>query len=167
MLRYGLGIAALSVVLDQLSKWGMLSGLFGLPFWAPDQKFAWAPGVEVTSFFNLVTVWNRGVSFGLFSNDSQMGPWLLSAMALAISIALVIWLRKAETRWLATALGLVIGGAIGNVIDRMRLGAVYDFLDFHAFGYHWPAFNVADMTIFIGVGLLLLDGIFASPDGKQ
>jgi signal peptidase II len=75
--------------------------------------------------------------------------------------ALVVWLRKAETRTLAVALGLVIGGAVGNVIDRLRFGAVFDFLDFHALGWHWPAFNLADSAISVGVGLLLIDTLSA------
>lgn len=161
MLRFGLLVAGLTIVGDQLSKWAILSGVFGLPFWAPEPGFPWAQGVTLTGFFNLVTVWNRGVSFGLFTNSASMGPIVLSLVAIAISAGLVVWLRKAENRFLAFGLGLVIGGAIGNVIDRFRFGAVFDFLDFHAFGYHWPAFNVADTGITVGVGLILLDGVFA------
>lgn len=161
MLRFGLLIAAVTLVMDQVTKWGMMAGLFGLPFWQPEQGFPWADAVRVTDFFNLVTVWNRGVSFGLFSNASDMGPWILSAVAVVISVILVLWLRKVETRLLGLGLGMILGGAIGNVIDRLRFGAVFDFLDFHAFGYHWPAFNVADCGVVVGVLLVLLDGMFA------
>lgn len=117
--------------------------------------------MTVTGFFNLVTVWNRGVSFGLFSNASHIGPWALSAVAAVISVILVFWLRKTENRLLGVGLGMILGGAIGNVIDRVRFGAVFDFLDFHAVGYHWPAFNLADCGVVVGVFFVLLDGIFA------
>lgn len=149
MLRLGLLIAVPIVVFDQLTKWWVLADLMDPP-----------QAVAVTSFFNLVLVWNRGVSFGLFDSDSHWGPIVLSAFALAISVVLVVWLRRVGSRLPAVAIGMVLGGAIGNVIDRMRYGAVVDFLDFHAFGYHWPAFNVADSAISIGVGLLLYDGLF-------
>lgn len=149
MLRLGLLIAILIVAFDQLTKWWVLADLMDPP-----------QIVAVTSFFNLVLVWNRGVSFGLFDSDSHWGPILLSALALTISIVLVVWLRRVGGRFPAVAIGMVLGGAVGNVIDRIRFGAVVDFLDFHAFGYHWPAFNVADSAISIGVGLLLYDGLF-------
>lgn len=149
MLRLGFVIAILIVAFDQLTKWWVLADLMDPP-----------QIVAVTSFFNLVLVWNRGVSFGLFDSDSHWGPILLSALALAISAVLVVWLRRVGGRLPAVAIGMVLGGAVGNVIDRIRFGAVVDFLDFHAFGYHWPAFNVADSAISIGVGLLLYDGLF-------
>lgn len=149
MLRLGLLIAILIVAFDRLTKWWVLADLMDPP-----------QIVAVTSFFNVVLVWNRGVSFGLFDSDSHWGPILLSALALTISIVLVVWLRRVGGRLPAVAIGMVLGGAVGNVIDRIRFGAVVDFLDFHAFGYHWPAFNVADSAISIGVGLLLYDGLF-------
>lgn len=149
MLRLGFVIAILIVAFDQLTKWWVLADLMDPP-----------QIVAVTSFFNLVLVWNRGVSFGLFDSDSHWGPILLSALALTISAVLVVWLRRVGGRLPAVAIGMVLGGAVGNVIDRIRFGAVVDFLDFHAFGYHWPAFNVADSAISIGVGLLLYDGLF-------
>ena len=90
--------------------------------------------------------------------------WALSGLAIAISVGLVFWLRRAETTLLATSLGIVIGGAIGNVIDRLRFGAVVDFLDLYVPGTdwpHWPAFNVADSAIVVGVGLIILEGLIA------
>ena len=150
MLKIGLSVGAIVVVLDQLTKWLIR-----------DVVLDTARYIEVTGFFNIVEVWNRGVSFGLFASDSPWTPYLLSALAIAISIVLIVWLRKAETTFLALALGFVIGGAIGNVFDRFIWGRVYDFLDFHAAGYHWPAFNVADAAISVGVGLILLDGFIA------
>ena len=80
------------------------------------------------------------------------------ALSLARVLCLLFWLRRAESRWLAAALGLIIGGALGNALDRLRSGFGEDFFDFHAFGYHWPAFNVADMAIFGGVAFIVLDG---------
>ena len=162
MLRFGLVIAAIIIFLDQLSKWAFMEKIFGLSYVDPAPRLMWAESVQMTPFFNLVTVWNRGVSFGILSNDSPYGPWALSLLALALTAGLVVWLRKIDTKWLGLAVGLVIGGAIGNVLDRLRFGAVFDFLDFHVMGYHWPAFNVADSCIFIGVGLILCDGLFAS-----
>ena len=150
MLKIGLSVGTIVVVLDQLTKWLIR-----------DVVLDTARYIEVTGFFNIVEVWNRGVSFGLFAGDSPWTPYLLSALAIAISIVLIVWLRKAETTFLALALGFVIGGAIGNVFDRFIWGRVYDFLDFHAAGYHWPAFNVADATISVGVALILLDGFIA------
>lgn len=155
MIRFGFSLAAIVLVADQLSKWLILTHVMD-PF--SDPLMGQGRVIEVTSFFNVVMVWNQGVSFGLFSNDSPYGPWLLSGVALVISGFLTVWLRKAENRLIAAALGLVIGGAIGNVIDRLRFGAVADFLDFHLAGWHWPAFNIADAAIVIGVGLILIEG---------
>lgn len=168
MLAHGLILAASVLVLDQLSKWAFYGSLTGLPFWATAPvPLPRAPGVEVTGFFNLVTVWNHGISFGMFNQGSAQSAWIFAALALAITAGLVAWLRRAPNRLVATALGCVIGGAIGNVVDRLRLGAVFDFLDVHALGWHWPAFNVADAAICVGVGLLLFDALFApKPSAK-
>jgi signal peptidase II len=145
MLHLGLVVAGLVVVLDQLTKWAVLSWL--------DQPIA------LTPFFNLVLVWNRGVSFGMFDSDGALAPWLLSSLALAVTVALLVWLRRVEHPLTAVGLGLIVGGAVGNVIDRVRFGAVVDFLDVHAAGWHWPAFNVADSAICVGAALLLADGL--------
>jgi signal peptidase II len=145
MLRQGLAIAGLVVVLDQLTKWAVLSLL--------DRAIA------LTPFFNLVVVWNRGVSFGMFDSAGGLGPWVLSGLALAVVVLLLGWLRRVNEFITAAGLGLIIGGAVGNVIDRARFGAVVDFLDFHALGWHWPAFNLADSAIFVGAVLLLVDGL--------
>ncbi len=149
-LRSGLLLAALVIGFDQLVKWAALDWF----------DFATNP-VTVTPFFNLVLVWNRGVSFGMFSQAGASGPWILSGLALAVVFGLLYWLRQAETRLIVVGLALVIGGALGNVIDRIRFGAVVDFLDFHIADYHWPAFNTADSAIFVGAGLLLLDGLLS------
>ena len=88
-------------------------------------------------------------------------PWVLSGLAIAITAALVVWLNRITSRWSAAAIGFVIGGAIGNVIDRVRFGAVADFLDFHVSGYHWPAFNLADSAITVGVAILLWESLIS------
>ena len=147
MLRLGLVVAGLVILLDQLSKLAILTLL--------------DHAVAVTPFLNLVVVWNRGVSFGMFASAGALMPWLLSGLALAVVVALGFWLRRVEHPLAGLALGLIIGGALGNVIDRIRFGAVVDFLDFHALGYHWPAFNVADSAICVGAALLLVDGLLA------
>lgn len=145
----GMVLAIIAIALDQATKDWILEDVMTPP-----------RVIEITSNFNLVLGWNRGVSFGLFNQDSTYGPYILTGVALAIVLGLSIWLWKSTTHWSAWALGLVIGGAIGNVIDRIQYGAVVDFLDFHAFGYHWPAFNVADTAICIGAGLLILESLF-------
>lgn len=149
MIRLGLAVAALWLVLDQAAKWWVLESVMQPP-----------RIVEVTSFFNLVLAWNRGVSFSMFYSYHDAMPWVLSAVALGIVAFLLNWLRKTARAFPAVCLGLVIGGAIGNVVDRVRFGAVVDFLDVHAGGWHWPAFNVADAGISVGVVLLVLDGLF-------
>ena len=150
MVRLGLTVALVLLGLDQLTKWAALNLL----------DLAARP-IAVTPFFNLVLVWNRGVSFGMLDALGAVAPWLLSGLALAVVIALLLWLRRSEHAVMAIGLGLVIGGALGNVIDRLRYGAVVDFLDFHLAGWHWPAFNLADAGICVGAGLIVVDGLLA------
>lgn len=114
--------------------------------------------IAVTPFFNFVKVWNHGISFGMFNNLAY-GQWILSLVALMISVFLIPLLLRATSSFESLAYSLIIGGAVGNVIDRVIYGAVADYLDFHAFGYHWPAFNVTDSAIFVGVALLLIYSI--------
>ncbi|WP_341896242.1 signal peptidase II [Ferrovibrio terrae] len=144
---FGLLLAVAILVADQISK------LFFLDLMQQNPA-----GIVVTPFFNLVMVWNSGVSFGLFQEDSDFRSWTLIGVALGVLVWLGLWLWRCQSGLVAAALGLIIGGAIGNVIDRLRFGAVFDFLDFHAFGQHWPAFNLADSAIVVGVVLLLIDG---------
>ncbi len=153
----GMSAALVTLLIDQLQKWHMLEVV----------DIAARPAIEVTSFFNLVMVWNRGISFGMFSEHDGSGALYLSLMALAISAVLLVWLWRANDRFLGVALGLVIGGALGNVVDRYRFGAVADFFDFHVMGYHWPAFNIADSAIFIGVALLFVDSLLRQPRRLQ
>jgi signal peptidase II len=146
----GLLAAAAVLVLDQ-----------GVKAWLLDLLLALGGHSRITSYFNLVMVWNTGVSFGLLRAGEE-GRWLLIPLSLGIVAVLLVWLARAETRSLSLALGLVIGGALGNVIDRLRFGAVADFFDFHIAGYHWPAFNVADAAIVLGVAVILLQSLLLS-----
>jgi lipoprotein signal peptidase len=150
MLARGLILALVILLADQASKWWILE-IVDL-----DQ----VRQVVLTPFLNLTMVWNRGITFGLFSGG---GPWnalILAAIAVVIVAVLLRWMARAETRLVALALGAVAGGAIGNVIDRLRFGAVVDFVDVHAWGFHWYVFNVADAAIVCGVGVLLADALF-------
>ncbi|MCC4300104.1 signal peptidase II [Aurantimonas coralicida] len=144
MLRLGILVALLWFTVDQVSKWSIINVVMNPPRVIP-----------VTGFFSLVLGHNTGVSFGLFGGAP---PWVLMAFALALMVPLVAWMKRTDRRLVAVALGLIVGGALGNVVDRLRHGAVTDFLDFHVAGYHWPSFNMADVGIVCGVGLLLLEG---------
>ena len=151
MPRWALIFIAVLIGADQFLKQYMLSLVFEPP-----------RVIEVTGFFNLVPVWNRGVSFGMLG-DSETLRWILVGLAFVIVAILVVWLIRAGSAVVVFALVLVIGGALSNVIDRVVFGAVVDFIDIHAFGWHWPAFNLADMSIVAGTALLLYDGLFGSP----
>lgn len=155
-LTLGLGVAAAVLVLDQASKWWVVEGLM-----QPPQK------IVLTPFLNLIMAWNKGVSFGLLASESWLGAWGLPLLALGVVAALLLWLRKAGRSWVALAIGLIVGGALGNVIDRFRYGAVADFIDFHLFGWHWYTFNVADAGISVGATLLVLDSLFRKPESPK
>ena len=117
--------------------------------------------VEVLPFFNLVLVFNAGAAFSFLAGAGGWQKWFFVVLALIISVWLIVMIRQhAAERLMPLALALVLGGALGNVIDRLRFGAVVDFLDFHVVGWHWPAFNVADSAITVGVALLLWHELF-------
>ena len=147
--RSALGLAALALLLDQLSKWLIVAVVMQPP-----------RQIEVLPFFNLVLTYNRGISFGLFGGNSPWQPYILAGLSLVIVVGLLFWLTRQSNLGAALGIGLIVGGALGNVVDRMLHPGVIDFLDFHAAGWHWPAFNVADSAIFVGVAMLLLDGLF-------
>jgi signal peptidase II len=149
-MRNGLIVAAAVAALDQLVKYWVL-GFFAA---RPGEL-----GVAVLPFFNLVLAWNRGVSFGLFNSGETSGTLLFAGLAAIIVAALVLWLKRTGRGWLALAIGLVIGGALGNIVDRIFRGAVVDFLDFHWGAWHWFAFNLADAAITLGVIFIALDGM--------
>lgn len=156
--RFWLGLAlALAVVgADQLSKFWVLEII----------RLAEIGQIELSGIFDLTFVRNAGVSFGLLHADGQIERWGLVIMSGGIAGAFVWWLRSAERRLSAIALGLVIGGAIGNLIDRARFGFVVDFLDFSGLWFPW-VFNVADAAITIGAALLILDYLFAEPKAEK
>lgn len=156
MLRY-LWLSLLVIMLDQVTKtW--VQGVF-VPY----------ESVTVLPFFNLVLVFNEGAAFSFLSDAGGWQRWFFVLLACGVSVALALWLSKLDPRERveAWALGLVIGGAVGNVIDRVWLGKVVDFLDFHWAGYHWPAFNVADIAISCGVVLLLLAGFVGRKEQRD
>ena len=144
-------IAALVVLADQATKALVLA------------RFAPGERLELTAFFNLVLAYNRGAAFSFLSDASGWQKPLLVAFAVAAAaIVSVLIVRRPGERLLCTGLALILGGALGNVIDRLRLGEVVDFFDVHAAGYHWPAFNVADSAITIGAVLLIVEGFVHS-----
>ncbi|HEX3573617.1 MAG TPA: signal peptidase II [Rhodopila sp.] len=151
----GLIAGLLVLVADQASKWWVLNVLN-----LPDLR-----QVVLLPVLNLTMVWNRGVTFGLLNGLGSWGHVILAAVALAVVIALGFWLRRAETRIMAVAIGSIAGGAIGNVIDRVRFGGVIDFIHAHVdtpWGdYSWYVFNVADAAIVCGVAVLVLESLFS------
>ncbi len=149
------GFALLIIVVDQLTKAWVLSGLDlremrQVPVWPPIFNFTW--------------VENRGVSFGLFGDGSAR--WMLSGFSVVVAGILGWWALKADRRLLVSAIGLIMGGAIGNVIDRIRFGFVVDFLDFSGTGFFPWVFNVADSAITVGVILLILDSVLSERAAK-
>ena len=154
------GLIALAVVVvDQIVKAGVLSYSAGSDV---EPKF-------LTPFLDLALRWNRGISFSLFAHDSALGQIALVALTLAVTGVLAFWLLRSQSALPAIGLGLIIGGALGNAIDRVAHGAVVDYLDLHAFGRHFFVFNVADAAINIGVALLILDLLLApgAPKGSK
>ncbi len=149
--RLGLGLFWLVLILaaDQASKWWVLDGL-DLPHQGR---------VEVLPVLNLTMVWNEGVTFGLLNGLGTNGRFVLAGIALAVVLVLILWLRRAESALVGGALGAIAGGAIGNIIDRLRYGAVVDFIQAHIGALSWYVFNVADAAIVCGVAALVLDGL--------
>lgn len=151
-----LGLAALVIVADQLSKYAISSSL--------------RPGEfrELTGFFNLVLTYNRGAAFSFLSDA---GGWqralFIGVAAIAVAVIVTLLVRHPRERLFCAGLGLILGGALGNVCDRVVLGHVVDFLDFHAFGWHFWAFNLADSAITVGAGLLILDGLRSAKAGQK
>ncbi len=162
MARRGLALSAGVVVVDQITKWIVLGPLALSP-----EGCRYNPvhcgKIEISPIFDLTMLWNQGVSFGLLRAGSEAGRWALIILSLVIASVMFSWLRKIDRPLAALALGAVIGGAIGNVIDRVRFGAVVDFFDFSGLFFPW-IFNVADAAISVGVAVLLLDLVLESRD---
>lgn len=142
---FGLGLALVWFLLDQATKW-----------WILEYSMKPPEALRIAPFFNLVLGWNRGISFGMLGGH-ELPPWTLALLSGTIAAALIVWLLRTRDRLIATGLALVIGGALGNTLDRIRHGAVADFLDFHVVDWHWPAFNMADVGVVCGAALLILD----------
>ncbi len=151
------GLAALVVLIaDQASKHWLLYGL-GME---DHQRIAVAP------FLNFTLAWNPGISFSLFEQGTATGHWILLGLTLAATALLAAWLWRVDSKLAGLALGAIVGGALGNGYDRWVYSAVIDFLDFHAFGYHFYVFNIADSAINLGVVLLLYDSLAAGRAAK-
>ncbi len=143
------GLAALIVILDQISKWVVLGSL------------RLGETVYVAPFWNWVLSFNPGAAFSFLADQPGWQRWFFAALALGVSAWIAVMLRRhAQERLMALALALIMGGALGNVIDRIRFGAVVDFVQWHAAGYYWPAFNVADSAITVGAVLLVWEQLF-------
>jgi len=159
--RLGLATAAATALLDQALKLWLLF-VFDLQ----------GRGiVRLTPFLDLVLVWNKGISYGLFQQDGRLGQWALLALTLVAVALLWIWLVRSTSRLMALSLGLIIGGAVGNAIDRMAYGAVADFVLLHlttgSFSFKWYVFNLADAAIVAGVAGLLYDSLAGRRAAKQ
>ena len=150
-------LAVMIVVLDQLSKRAILSAF------APGERWA------LTGFFNLVLAFNKGAAFSfLAAAPGWQTPLFIVVAVVAIVVVSVLLLRSPADRLVRGGLALILGGALGNLIDRLRFGQVVDFLDFHLYGWHWPAFNVADSAITIGAGLLIVESLLhRGADGEH
>ena len=170
---FGPFFALAVILLDQLTKYTATELLFrptleqGPPMtfmdWLMHAPERLGPCVLViSSFFNLSMVWNTGISFGFLGNDllGQYSNLIITVVTVAISGIFIIWMSRSLKIPEIIALALIVGGALGNVIDRVRFGAVIDYLDFHWNGWHFPAFNIADASISIGVAILIIHGLF-------
>jgi signal peptidase II len=149
LLNFGLLIGAIVFVLDQITKYAVLYGL----------DLVTRGKIYVTPFMDFVLAMNRGISYGLFPQDGELGRWVLFWIKIAASVLFLFWLRRAGSKVVAAALGLLIGGALGNALDRALQGAVVDFVALHAFGFRWYVFNLADAAIVAGVMGLLYDAL--------
>ena len=155
--RQGALIALVTLLLDQISKLWVLFGY----------QIELHGDLRLAPFATITLVWNRGLSYGLFQQEAEWGRWALVIISFIAAIAFSVWLAKNPPRLVAWALGLVIGGAIGNGIDRAAYGAVVDFVHLHWGGFSWYVFNVADCAIVVGVALLLLDALRPSTEGES
>jgi signal peptidase II len=147
--RIGLWIAFTIFVLDQLTKYAVLWGL----------DLAARGKIYVAPFMDFVLAMNRGISYGLFPQDGELGRWVLFSIKILASVLFLFWLRRSGSALVAAALGCLIGGALGNALDRAVQGAVVDFVSLHAFGFRWYVFNLADTAIVAGVAGLLYDAL--------
>ncbi|MGE4372636.1 MAG: signal peptidase II [Xanthobacter sp.] len=151
IIALGLVTAILVLILDQATKVWALTTLQNIP----------GGMIRLTPFLDIVALWNYGISYGLFQ-QGDTGRWVLVGIKVVAVVAFAIWLTRTRRGADAVALGLLIGGALGNAIDRVIYGAVFDFISLHALGYHWYVFNVADIAVVVGVIVLLVDAFFGT-----
>lgn len=165
------------ILCDQISKWWVVEMYFRPRNFGADgptldflpwlmttgQEQMGAFRVEVTSFFDLVMAWNTGVSFSMFASDHAVMPYVLSGIGIVMALIFFVWMMRTRSLITALPLALIIAGALSNVWDRLRFGAVADFLYFHIGKYGWPAFNIADSCIVAGVAFLAFDSLFLEP----
>ena len=178
----GLAIICSVLLLDQYTKWLVIDALRSVGVPHPG-FFTWLTSMNKVSyllnerevfdhktlapFLNFVMVWNQGISFGIMDNQSPYMAQVFIALSLIIALVLMIWLALSLQKTVSLALSLIIGGALGNVLDRVRFDAVQDFIDVHLGQHHWPAFNVADSFIVIGAGILMLVSLLSKEDTKR
>ena len=161
-LGLGLTAAILTFLLDQITKVAFLLGV-GRDIFTPPPGFAAGPSIEVAPFFSLTLVWNQGMSYGLLQAESALGRAIYVGFTLLIVPVLAWWLVRTRSLIVALALGLVIGGAVGNnLVDRIFYHAVVDFLHFHVGEFSWYVFNIADTAIVFGVLLLIYDAFWGT-----
>lgn len=167
----------LLVLVDQLSKWWVIEMILRPRVFeaqgASQSFLSWLTStgqelfppaqIPVTEFFNIVMVWNKGVSFGMFASHAEWMPYILSGFALIIAAVMFVWFLRVAHLTIAVPLVMIIAGAISNVWDRVRFGAVADFLDFYLGDWHYPAFNIADCCIVVGVIVLAFDSLILEP----
>lgn len=149
--RLGALVALLTLVVDQASKLWL--------YYVADIT-AWGEARPLTPFLELTLVWNRGISYGLLQQETDVGRWLLVVVSIVAAVGLSVWMARTPVRFVAVALGLLVGGAVGNAIDRVLYGAVLDFVHLHVGSFSWYVFNVADAAIVAGVIGLLYDSVF-------
>lgn len=155
-LHTSLAIALIILVVDLLTKRWVESSLF------------FGQQIPITNFFNLVLTYNAGAAFSFLSEESGWQRWFLSSIAIGASVFIVYLLHKnKDQKLLCLSLSMILGGALGNLWDRITLGHVVDFLDFYVGSYHWPAFNVADAAIVVGAGLLIIESFQNKDESKD
>ena len=161
------------IILDQLSKWFILENIFrpelgqkplGLIEWFSSTERLPFISLEAIPYLNLTMVWNEGISFGFFQNGN---PWPLIVLALIISTVFGVWLTRSQSWFEGICLSMIIGGALGNVLDRLHFGAVADFIDFYIGAWHYPAFNLADSFITVGIVMLVINSLFFQPNKEN
>ncbi|MCE9507704.1 MAG: signal peptidase II [Alphaproteobacteria bacterium] len=168
----GLAVIAAIILADQYTKWLVIDTVVSMDKHAGSGFFSWLltqkkieffineretfKTVALTPFLNFVMVWNQGISFGMLDTNSPHMPLVFISISAMASLLMLIWLALATQGMQAFSLMLIIGGALANVMDRVRFGAVADFIDLHAGAYHWPAFNLADSCIVLGAGIMVI-----------